>query len=624
MKQEWVYDLETLNIFTATFVAKASEEKRVFVLTDEVNQIPQLLQFLKSEVSGLIGYNCLTFDAQVLEYIFRHPNCTADQIRKYAITITSENNRTPDVPEWKLRIPHLDLFRALSLSVSAKRTGLKWTEFMMDMDNIEDMPSQGEGSNWLEQILAYNFNDVIATKNLFQKYKYEIDLRNQLSKREKINLLNSTEPDMARKLFSKYLSKAMGIPENDLKTMSTYREIVNIKDILFPYIKFQTPLFDQVYKFFEKLSLREDDEPELKINYQGVKIVFGLGGVHASVNNKVVESDKEYVIKSLDVVSYYPNLAIRNGICAEHLPKEIFLPLYESFFNERRAIPKSDPRNYILKILLNSSYGLSNDKYSFLRDRQVTLAICINGQLLLTQLMESITQAIPNSQLVMMNTDGFEVKIPRESEQLYYQICQEWEQLTKLQLEFVDYSKMIIFDVNNYISVSTENKLKFKGKCEYKDIPLHKNKSHSIIPYAFYEYMVNNKPIEETIKNHRNIFDFCAGVKASKSEKSGQSWFELRYIEGSEQKKIKLSKTVRYYISKKGKYLYKCYSNSFEHVEAPTKRGSFSKDWKVTYFNKAFYPNNFEEYDIDYLYYISKVKDWIELFNDKSQLSLKF
>ena len=123
MKKSYIYDLETLNVFTATFVDKDSDDTKVFVLTDTVNQIPELLYFLTTEVAALIGYNCLTFDAQILEYIFRHPDTDADSIRKYAMIITGDNDRKPDVPEWKLRIPHLDLFRALSLSVSAKRTG---------------------------------------------------------------------------------------------------------------------------------------------------------------------------------------------------------------------------------------------------------------------------------------------------------------------------------------------------------------------------------------------------------------------------------------------------------------------------------------------------------------------
>jgi len=145
-KRIWVYDLETLNLFTATFMDRDSDEVRVFVLSNKRNDILALFEFLQNEVKGLIGYNCLTFDAQILEFLYRNPRATADQIRVYANIITDNNEyRRPDVPEWKLRIPHLDLFRALSLSVKSKRTGLKWCEFMLDLDNIEDMPSQGSG-----------------------------------------------------------------------------------------------------------------------------------------------------------------------------------------------------------------------------------------------------------------------------------------------------------------------------------------------------------------------------------------------------------------------------------------------------------------------------------------------
>lgn len=354
IKKIWVYDLETLNVFTATFIDKDSDDTRVFILTSDINQIPELLNFLNTEVSGLIGYNSISFDAQILEYIYRHPNCSADDIRRYAQIITSDDNRRPDVPEWKLRIPQLDLFRALSLSVKAKRTGLKWAEFMMDLDNIEDMPSQGDGDNWIQQVLSYNFNDVVATKELYKRHLKDIQLRELLTKREKVNLINSTEPDMAKKLFSRYLAKAMYIPENDLKSMSTNRVVVNIKDIILPYVRFKTDLLNMVKSSFAKLEVYENDKAEFNIKFGGIDITYALGGIHGALSNTIIRSTDTHIIKSADVTSFYPNLAIRNKLHPEHIPQEVFCNLYESLYNERISIPKSDPRNYILKILLNS------------------------------------------------------------------------------------------------------------------------------------------------------------------------------------------------------------------------------------------------------------------------------
>ena len=623
MKKVWIYDLETLDIFTATFIDRDSDETRVFVISKSKDEREQLFAFLKTEVSGLIGYNSVHFDGQVIEYMFRNPNCTPQDIKRYAKIITSEDNRRPDVPEWQFRIPQLDLFRALSLSTKAKRTGLKWCEFMMDLENIEDMPSQGEGDNWEEMVLSYNLNDVIATKELYLRFKHEIDLRRAITTRDGINVMNSTEPDMAKKLFGKYLSRAMRIPLNDLKSMATTRDVVHVKDIIFPYVDFKKPIFQDVLEHFKSLSLENKANFEKIVTYKGIPIVYGLGGIHAAPKNRIFESDEKKIIKSLDVVSFYPNLMIRNNLCPAHLPKNVFLPLYEGFFNERRSIPKSDPRNYILKILLNSTYGLTNDEYSFLRDRAVTLSICINGQLLLTMLLEMLAEKIP-LELVMMNTDGFEVSIPREYEESYISICKEWEQLTNLELEFVDYQKLIISDVNNYIGIYTNGKTKTKGKYEFKDIPLHKNKSHAIIPYSVFNYWVHGKPVEETIKEHRNIFDFCAGVKAKYSGERGQSSYELHSIAIQDLKITKLSKTVRYYICNKNHdgYLMKRYSGGvIEQVEAPSRKGRIFKDWKVKYFNKSFKVDDFADYNIDYQYYIMKANDWVNEFNVK-QMSL--
>ncbi len=390
-----------------------------------------------------------------------------------------------------------------------------------------------------------------------------------------------------------------------------------------PKLTANIPVSNLFLVLSQSLSLKNKDNFEKIVNYKGIPIVFGLGGIHAAPKNKVYSSDERNIIKSLDVVSFYPNLMIRNGLCPAHLPREVFLPLYEGFFNERRSIPKSDPRNYILKILLNATYGLTNDEYSFLRDRAVTLSICINGQLLLTMLLEMLAEKMP-LELVMMNTDGFEVRIPREYEETYSSVCKEWESLTKLELEFVDYQKMIISDVNNYIAIYTNGKTKTKGKYEFKDIPLHKNKSHAIIPYAVYQYWVNGIAVEKTVKEHRNIFDFCAGVKAKSSAERGQSSYELHSIAIQDLKITKLSKTVRYYICKENHdgYLMKRYSGGvIEQVEAPSRKGKVFKDWKVKYFNKYFQPESFTDYNIDYQYYIMKANEWISEFN-QIQLSL--
>ena len=70
--------------------------------------------------------------------------------------------------------------------------------------------------------------------------------------------------------------------------------------------------------------------------------------------------------------------------------------------------------NYVYKIILNSTYGLSNDKNSFLYDPQFTMFITVNGQLTLMMLYEMIMTRIPEATALMQNTDGVETIIPRD------------------------------------------------------------------------------------------------------------------------------------------------------------------------------------------------------------------
>lgn len=155
MKKIYVYDIECFyNCFTATFIDKDSDETRVFVIYKDIDQRKQLFEFLRTEVQGLIGFNCNSYDYQVLEYLMQHPTCSTAMLRTYSDRITSVNHSMMDVPEHMFKIPHLDLFHALSLSTKSKRTGLKWTEYMIDFHNIEDMPEVKNEDNFLDLVLA--------------------------------------------------------------------------------------------------------------------------------------------------------------------------------------------------------------------------------------------------------------------------------------------------------------------------------------------------------------------------------------------------------------------------------------------------------------------------------------
>lgn len=631
----WVMDYETIvNSFIAVFEDVFSEERKVFVVGPYQNDMRSFTEFLiESRVSGdwHFGFNNLAFDAQITEYILANQEmfCRTDidaetyttVIYQYAQSVIekSRNNEFLDYPEFKLSIPCVDIFKLNHWDNRAKSSSLKWIQFSMDWHNVEEMPhphyEHVRDRHTSDMIVSYCINDVQSTKSIFnrtgpkgEKVMFsQINLRAELSKRYGIKLYSASEPRISKEIFLYFLSEKLGKDKKVIRNMRTPRDQVVVRDILLPYIKFDTPEFIAVHNWFKALTvdttvdmdeLEKKKGPKYRMNYRKVPTDYALGGLHGCIASGIYEAKDNKIILSADVTSFYPNLAIRNKWSPAHLPKHEFCELYEWFFEERKKYDKKNPLNYLFKIILNATYGLSKDKHSFLYDPEFTFRITINGQLLLSMLYEMLATRIPGAQPLMQNTDGLEFMIDKEHEALFYQICKEWEEMTNLQLETVEYSKMIIGDVNNYIAVFKDGKTKCKGRFEFDELALHKNKSMLIIPKAWFAYFIHGTNPKEFLANNRDIHDYCAGAKLK------GDWFFIRqYVEESKYQEETLKKLVRYYNSRKGSKLIKANPDG---RQMQLESGSIHQ----TIFNK-FQDKTWEEYDVDEKYYLDKIYDEI-------------
>ena len=631
MRTHWVMDYETLsNCFVGVFQDVKSEHTEVFVCHESKNDILELVTFLERNVTlneWHVSFNGLAFDSQITEHILRNKEQLLEQDgdtiarflydKSQSVIGRSRDGEFPEFGSRDLSIRQIDIFKLNHWDNPAKKSSLKWIQYTMDWKNIMDMPihhSFHVVESEIRMIITYCINDVRSTKHIMHLCKEQINLRRTLTEEYDIDLFSASEPRISKELFLHFLSNSTRIRKSQLRQMRTSREQIIFKDIILPYISFETATFQNLLKKFEGVILYPSQTKggfKYSVQYKGVKTDYGLGGIHGARASKVYNSTEDMVIMTSDVVSFYPNLAIRNGWAPAHLPKEEFCEQYEWFFEERKKIPKSDPRNYVYKIILNSTYGLSNDENSFLYDPQFTMSITINGQLSLTMLYEMICEGIPGAIPLMQNTDGLETMIPREYVDKYMEICKIWESITKLELEHDKYSKLVLGDVNNYIAVNESGKSKCKGRFEYKDLALHKNKSFLIIPKALHAYFVEGIKPEKFIKENLNIFDFCGGVKIK-----GDWRFTEHKIELGEYSETKLQETIRYYISKKGSKIIKKHNSDGREIQVEA--GRWLQKLLINYEDKPF-----EEYDINYDYYLEKIRKEIESLDPSTnQLSL--
>jgi len=649
MNNHWVMDYETMaNCFVSVFTHYKTDETKIFVIHEEINDFKEFIIFLETNISNKerhISYNGLGFDAQITEYMleakdtweeFSAKEITHEVYKLAQHVIGKQSSREwLDYYEYNMQIPQLDVYKLNHWDNAAKRSSLKWIQFSMRWKNLQDMPiHHGDfiyDKKDLDMIINYCINDVKSTKEIFNRSIDLVKLRKSLTNQYKINLYNASEPKISKELFLHFLTKKTGLKKNDLKYANTIRESIIVKDLILPYIKFNN---NELIKLLEKFKSKIIDPLKTKrgftasVKFHGVKTDFGLGGIHGARVAGIYKSNEDMIIMSSDVTSFYPNLAIRNKWSPAHLPKEEFCEQYEWFFNERVKIPKTNILNYVYKLILNSTYGLSNDKYSFLYDPQFTMQITINGQLSLLMLYEMIMDEIPGSIPLMQNTDGLETLIPKKHKGKYLEICKEWENITSLNLEHDVYRQLILADVNNYIAVhdwkkverneynklkenchnllKQENgnfyysKTKCKGRFEFQNLPLHKNPSSLIVSKALYHYFLNDVTPEKYLENNKNIFDYCIGKKIK-----GNWKFEKRWIKKGQYTVEDLQKTIRYYASNKGCKIIKI--NKGDAREIQTEAGK----WLLTIFN-VYEKKEWSKYNIDDKYYLNSIYTEIE------------
>lgn len=399
--------------------------------------------------------------------------------------------------------------------------------------------------------------------------------------------------------------------EHELGDVAQYAQLITKKKKLK-----EKPTEEEIQELQERIPLSWVDEVLLKsgktsyywywniatnlhVMVNGVRYDFGVGGLHGSIDSATVRSNDEMILVDQDVASYYPNLAIKNRVFPEHL-SESFCDIYEDVYNQRKSYAKGTAENAMMKLALNSVYGDSNNQYSPFYDPKYTMTITVGGQLSLCMLAEKLLE-IGGLEMVMLNTDGLTYYVPRERYDDAIQVCRDWEKVTKLELEGVDYDMMAIRDVNSYIAVADGGKkIKRKGAYEYDNLDWPKNHSSLVIQKAAEHAIVHGGDVEDFILGHEDIMDFMLRAKIPRSSK-------LMMVDDDGDME-QTQNICRYYICKDGVKLVKVMPPVPGKEDKGERYIGIDKSWKVAVCNRmSDYKGN-----IDYDYYIEEANKLVD------------
>ena len=284
--------------------------------------------------------------------------------------------------------------------------------------------------------------------------------------------------------------------------------------------------------FAQFIGKHFDSEEEKKSFYKntalttmvaGVPHTFGFGGCHGA------DEEPIYVHGGLfhvDVNNYYPSLLLAYMLVTRAATNDNFKVIYnrrkELKHKQTTATTKEEAKHFKkaqlpYKLVLNALSGAMKDKNNKAYDPRNNNIMCINGQLMLLDLIEHL-EVILGFRLIQSNTDGLIIQIPDTDEafNMLDDICYEWEsrcstEYCDILLETDQIKEIYQKDVNNYLWIDLDGGVERKGKyvkelsrLDY-DLP--------IVNKALVEYMVNRTPVEDTINKCEDLIEFQKLVK---------------------------------------------------------------------------------------------------------------
>lgn len=483
------YDFEVFEYDWLVVIINPYREEKTVIVNDP-NALMAHYDKYKDEI--FVGYNSRHYD----QYIFKGILCGFDpkKINDWIIQYK--------MPGWKFS----DIFNRLQLYnydvAQLNDGGLKTLESYMGNDIREtsvpfdiDRPLTDEE---IAETVKYCTHDVEQTIEVFMHRKNEFDAHMSLITTFGLPLsyISKTKVQLSAKILN--CQRIDHDDEFEVEFVPTLR--LNKYTEVLTWFKGQLEDGRQFGVY---------NKEALKIDIAGVPHSFGWGGAHGAR----LKYHGRGLLLHVDVESYYPLLMITYGFLTRNSQTpEKFKEIYETRVALKRAGKKLEQAPY--KIVINGTFGISKDPNSTAYDPRQANNICINGQLLLVDLIEKL-ETVKGFELIQSNTDGLIIKIP-DTDEAFNQtddICYEWEQRTGMKLGFDIITEIYQKDVNNYVFKFDNGKIERKG-AYVQEYDVLKN-DLTIVNTALVEYMTNGVPVEETINNCDDLNLFQKVVKVS-------------------------------------------------------------------------------------------------------------
>lgn len=496
------YDFE---VFQEDWLVVCKDSKNNMERTVIVNDPEFLRSYYESNKSDVwVGYNSNHYDQYILKGILCgfNPKDINDFIiveKRAGWQFSKELNNYP-------LISYDAMHKMQSLKVMESYLGESIEESDVDFTIQRKLTNEE-----IQETIEYCTADV---DNLIRVFEIDIE-----EFKAQLGLVQITKSPITSLNKTKAQLSALGLQARTLSPKEwgeewEYEYVQAVKDYNYQH--------KEVIEFYDKLRELQDPKAKLEIVLYGVPCVFALGGLHGARPNVVerIDTTTEMLVHA-DIGSMYPSIMIHWGLLSRAVPS---IKIYSDIRDLRLKYKhEKNPLQAPLKIILNSCYGVSgagrkmeDGSYkvqSTMYDPKRMREVCINGQLLILQLMEKLQEF----ELIQANTDGLIYKLKKQAFEKFDRIIKEWEKVSRLTMEYDFITEMYQRDVNNYIAVFDNGEIERKGGAVKKSSPL--DYDLPIVADAVVKYFLYGIEPRETIEQETQLMPFMKTYKVSSKYK---------------------------------------------------------------------------------------------------------